>query len=89
VIIAIDTLVHNFLHRTGILRDFDADHLYGPRCDAPLQLELPRQLSTVRAARHLAVLRRSRVQPCNGRRIDDRQSSEQTDCPARRDCAWR
>jgi hypothetical protein len=30
--IAIDTLVHNLLHRTGILRQLDADHLYGPRC---------------------------------------------------------
>ena len=28
--IAIDTLVHNFLHRTGILRRFHADHAYGP-----------------------------------------------------------
>jgi hypothetical protein len=35
VTIAIDTLVHNFLHRTGILRDFGADHLYGPGCYAP------------------------------------------------------
>jgi hypothetical protein len=30
--IAIDTLVHNFLHRTGILRRFHADHAYGPAC---------------------------------------------------------
>jgi hypothetical protein len=30
--IAIDTLVHNFLVRTGILRRFDADHVYGPAC---------------------------------------------------------
>jgi hypothetical protein len=30
--IAIDTLVHNFLHRTGILRRFDAEHSYGPAC---------------------------------------------------------
>ena len=30
--IAIDTLVHNFLHRTGILFRFNADHLYGPAC---------------------------------------------------------
>jgi hypothetical protein len=30
VMIAIDTLVHNFLHRTGILRQLDADHAYGP-----------------------------------------------------------
>jgi hypothetical protein len=35
VMIAIDTLVHNFLHRTGILRDFCADHPYGARCYAP------------------------------------------------------
>jgi hypothetical protein len=33
--IAIDTLVHNFLVRTGILRRFDADHLYGPACYRP------------------------------------------------------
>ncbi len=30
VMIAIDTLVHNFLHRTGILRAFAAEHLYRP-----------------------------------------------------------
>ena len=33
--IAIDTLVHNFLHRTGILRRFDAQHAYGPSCYQP------------------------------------------------------
>jgi len=32
--IAIDSLVHNFLHRTGILRQLDAMHAYGPRCYA-------------------------------------------------------
>jgi hypothetical protein len=30
--IAIDTLVHNFLHRTGILHRFSADHAYGSAC---------------------------------------------------------
>ena len=30
--IAVDTLVHNFLHRTGILRRFSAEHPYGPAC---------------------------------------------------------
>jgi hypothetical protein len=30
--IAVDTLVHNFLHRTGILRRFRADHAYGFAC---------------------------------------------------------
>jgi hypothetical protein len=33
--IAVDSLVHNFLHRTGILRRFDADHSYGPACYRP------------------------------------------------------
>lgn len=32
--IAVDTLVHNFLHRTGILADFGSQHAYGPRCYA-------------------------------------------------------
>src|ERR1700730_13522421 len=30
--IAIDTLVHNFLHRTGILHHLDANHPYGLAC---------------------------------------------------------
>jgi hypothetical protein len=33
--VVVDTLVHNFLHRTGILRRLDADHAYGPRCYRP------------------------------------------------------
>jgi hypothetical protein len=33
--IAIDTLVHNFLHRTGILHRFDANHAYGLACYRP------------------------------------------------------
>jgi hypothetical protein len=32
--IAIDTLVHNWLHRTGILRALSCDHAYGPGCYA-------------------------------------------------------
>src|SRR5580700_11105825 len=35
VMIAVDTLVHNFLHRTGIHRQIQADHAYGPGCYAP------------------------------------------------------
>jgi hypothetical protein len=34
-LIAIDTLVHNFLHRTGILSRFEAAHPYGPGCYRP------------------------------------------------------
>ncbi|WP_133117199.1 hypothetical protein [Mesorhizobium sanjuanii] len=33
--VVIDTLVHNFLHRTACLRRFDAEHSYGPRCYGP------------------------------------------------------
>src|SRR4051794_21321232 len=33
--VVIDTLMHNHLHRTGILRRFRAEHSYGPRCYAP------------------------------------------------------
>jgi hypothetical protein len=33
--IAIDTLVHNFLHRTGILHRFGAEHSYGQACYRP------------------------------------------------------
>jgi hypothetical protein len=33
--IAVDTLVHNFLHRTGILRRFRADHPCGLACYQP------------------------------------------------------
>jgi hypothetical protein len=34
-LIAIDTLVHNFLARTGILKRAQADHPYGPQCYGP------------------------------------------------------
>lgn len=30
--VVIDSLLHNHLHRTGVLRRFEAEHLYGPRC---------------------------------------------------------
>jgi hypothetical protein len=33
--ISIDTLVHNFMHRTGILRRFEAEHSYGSACYRP------------------------------------------------------
>jgi hypothetical protein len=34
-LIAIDTLVHNFMHRTGILQNFGAAHAYGAGCYQP------------------------------------------------------
>ena len=30
--IAVDTLVHNFLHRTGVLKFYNCQHNYGPGC---------------------------------------------------------
>jgi hypothetical protein len=33
--VTVDTLVHNFLHRTGILGRFSAEHPYGRRCYEP------------------------------------------------------
>jgi hypothetical protein len=34
VMVAVDTLVHNFLHRTGILESCGVPHRYGPACYA-------------------------------------------------------
>jgi hypothetical protein len=34
-LIAVDTLVHSFLRRTGILKRFGAEHPYGPQCYGP------------------------------------------------------
>ena len=34
-LIAVDTLVHNYLHRTGTLRRLGCEHVYGPSCYAP------------------------------------------------------
>jgi hypothetical protein len=34
-LIVVDTLVHNFLHRTGILDRLQAQHAYGPGCYGP------------------------------------------------------
>ena len=33
--VAVDTLVHNWLHRTGSLRRLGAEHAYGPACYGP------------------------------------------------------
>jgi hypothetical protein len=44
--VVVDTLVHNFLHRTGILQRFGADHVYGSTCYTPGRCaDLLRELS--------------------------------------------
>ena len=55
-LIAVDTLVHNFLHRTGILARFKAAHPYGPaatgQAAAPKSLPvLPSRSTPVRSIR--------------------------------------
>ncbi|MBK8009717.1 MAG: hypothetical protein IPK23_15795 [Rhizobiales bacterium] len=30
--IVVDRLIHNFMHRSGILKRHDCEHLYGPSC---------------------------------------------------------
>jgi hypothetical protein len=44
--IVVDTLIHNVLHRTGILHRYNASHAYGPACYRPGHCaELLRQVS--------------------------------------------
>lgn len=51
--IAIDSLVHNLLHRTGILHEFEAEHSYGPACYRPNGCEfVVRRLAAEIDARH-------------------------------------
>lgn len=51
--IAIDSLVHNLLHRTGILQECNATHAYGPACYRPNGCEsVVRRLAAEIDARH-------------------------------------
>src|SRR5262249_36832998 len=50
--IAVDTLVHNFLHRTGVLHDCGKVHRYGVDCYRPgRSAEIVRSLSALIDAR--------------------------------------
>ncbi|MER8895942.1 hypothetical protein [Mesorhizobium sp. M0676] len=83
-IVVVDSLVHNFLHRTGILTAYEADHLYGERCYGSTGCEtvlrdLAARLSTVdgsispRSLQH-AVWRfcaADELAVCNGNNIRD------------------
>ena len=96
--IAIDTLVHNFLHRTGILDDCGVPHGYGVACygvggcaeiiravatqiDASaFNRQFPRAFP--RFVQH-AIWRfcaADGLNICNGNRIDDRKSCQNTYC---------
>ena len=52
--IAVDSLVHGWLHRTGMLRRMKAEHAYGPACTAPHGcVAVIEQLATVFDARSI------------------------------------
>jgi hypothetical protein len=91
--VAIDTLVHNFLHRTGILHRFSADHAYGAACYRRggcadiIQAVAERIDATFpvvfpRFVQH-AIWRycaQTGLDVCNGNRVDDRKSCENVHC---------
>jgi len=102
--IAIDTLVHNFLHRTGILEDCATPHAYGVACygvggcaeiirtvanqiDASaFNRQFPRAFP--RWVQH-AIWRfcsLDGLNVCNGNRIDDRKSCQNTYCQLFNNC---
>jgi hypothetical protein len=99
VMIAVDTLVHNFL-----LRDFDAEHPYGARCYSPggCAAIIERIAGKIDARRfnpafptnfprfvQHAIWRfcaEAGLNRCNGRRIDDRAPCRQADCPVFASC---
>ncbi|KLK93931.1 hypothetical protein AA309_05465 [Microvirga vignae] len=85
--VAVDTLVHNFLRRTGILHRFGAEHDYGASCYGPGGCA---ELSGVFPwfVQH-AVWRfcaQGELDICNGNRIDDRFRCGNWYCPAFRTC---
>jgi hypothetical protein len=90
--IAVDTLVHNFLYRTGILARFRADHAYGVACYRPggcadiietvAERIDARQFNRRRFVQY-AVWRYCSQQGlgiCNGNQIDDRKRCNNKQC---------
>jgi hypothetical protein len=96
--IAVDTLVHNFLRRTGFLHRLNADHAYGPACYRPGGCA-----DVIEAVAHRINARRFNgafpktfprfvqnaiwrycaqqcLNICNGNRIDDRKSCQNSNC---------
>jgi hypothetical protein len=94
--IAVDTLVHNLLHRTGTLERFDAQHRYGPACYRPngcaaiirkvademSRRALHQSRTTPRGLQHQIWLFASQAGygVCNGIRIDDRRRCTYKPC---------
>lgn len=95
--VAVDSLVHNFLHRTGILRFYQADHPYGQACSRLCNQVLANIIDKIDASSfnpdypkyfprfvQFSIWRFCSLNVhniCNGFRIDDSKSCEQEDCP--------
>jgi hypothetical protein len=102
--VAIDTLVHNFLHRAGILQRLCADHAYGDRCYRPggcasvLRLvaanidarqfnrAFPATFPRFVQSAIWAYCAESRLDICNGNRIDDDSRCDNRHCQLFRRC---
>ncbi len=81
-LIAVDTLVHNFLHRTGILGRFKAAHPYGPGCYRPggcaeIIGRAAQQIDALAIWRYCS---QQGFDVCNGNRLDDRHRCQNRHC---------
>ncbi|MEQ1955138.1 hypothetical protein [Mesorhizobium sp. CN2-181] len=101
--VAIDSLVHNHLHRTGILRVYCAEHRYGEHCagnqgcerivrDLAARLGCSTSSANAMSPRQLqhAIWRfcaGSELNICNGNRMDDKAPCRQIHCPVGHGCA--
>jgi hypothetical protein len=103
--VAIDSLVHNFLHRTGILAIYGLEHRYGSRCYprkgcAGIVQDLAERIDARQFNRSFpetfprfvqyaiwSFCAELRLNICNGRRIDDSQACQVTDCPVGDRCS--
>lgn len=99
--VAIDSLVHNVLARTGVIESCGTKHAMGPACyraDGCADV-IERLVAELSAAGNATILPRQLQHAiwsfaseggrsiCNGRWIDDRRGCEQRWCPARHGCA--
>jgi hypothetical protein len=96
--IAIDTLVHNFLHRTGILQVCGATHPYGVGCYGPggCAAIIQSVSSLINASRFNASFpsffpiwrfcAADGLDLCNGNRIDDRDRCQISYCQLFQSC---
>jgi hypothetical protein len=100
--IVVDSLVHNLLHRTGILYALKAEHPYGPRCYSQAGCEMVlRALGAVLIERDTALSPRSiqhavwrfcagdELAICNGNNIRDTRRCRLDWCPLFECCSRR